>query len=129
MAYFDTKKVLATSTAAALLVLLFFLISKEADTRERLAHALFFSGLIEMLAFLGCLVRNGGIFKTLSYFQYRRKKKRIKDEIDHGVLPPDTRAENFQEYVMKKYETKWNGIPFLVCGAVMLALYATFALI
>ena len=123
------KGFIFTSSFGAVLVLLFFLISKEAAPGERFAHALFFSGLIEMLAFLACLVRNGGIFKTLSYFQYRRKRKRLKDEIDHGILPPDTHVANFQEFVMDKYERKWNGIPFFVCGAALLALYALLAVI
>ena len=93
----------------------------------RFMVALFYGGVFQVLFGLGCIVRNSGLFKTMSYLGYVMKKSRINKAIRQGELPKEATKEaavtSFTEYVIDKYQQKWSTLPFFIGAAAALGLY------
>ena len=103
-------KALIFAVVAVLLVyILLALVDRGMAAESRITEALFFSSLILFILALSCIVRNGGLFKSLSYINYRIKKSK------------DEEKRPFADYVREKYENKWSSLPFFL-GSLFLAL-------
>ena len=85
--------------------------------------ALFYSGMIQSFIALGCMVRNGGLFKTFTYLRFYMKRSRINKAIANGTLPKEASIGSFGDYVLVRYSVQWRYYQFFVMSAILLAIY------
>lgn len=100
----------------------------------RFSNAFFILGVFFTSLGLLCYVRNVGFFKSLSYFSFKREKKKLEesgyyDDVNNVGSESDNNLDpsmDFAEYVTAKYSHKWEnaiffklGIPFLVISLVL----------
>ena len=90
------------------------------NVSSRIEYALFLAALAQVCTGLGVIVRNGGVFKTMSFIPYYNKKVRTRKKIRDGELPKDADIGSFADYVNEKYQNPWPTMPFFA-GAVLLA--------
>ena len=86
--------------------------------------AFFFSGLIQFLFGLCCIVRNGGLFKTYAFLGYIMQKDKMKKDIRRGILASDTKLPSFTDYILERYTTKWDGSVMFAGAGLMFFIYA-----
>ena len=103
------KALIFTVVAVLIVYILLALVDRGMAAESRIPEALFFGSLVLFLFALSCIVRNGGLFKSLSYINYRIKKSKEEEK------------RSFADYVVEKYENKWNALPFFM-GAFLLQL-------
>jgi len=113
---------LITTVAAAL----FYRVSAVYDLHTRLSETFFQAALLSLLLGLCCVVRNGGLFKGLSYIGYRKYKKDFKKQKKENAIHTDEQEDNFAQFVTKKYSAKWDGTPYFILGSVYALLFAVF---
>lgn len=127
------KKFINTTTvniAISIMFMLFFCVTKDSNSLIwNLCDGFFILGLIYLCIALIIHVRNLGLFKSFSYFKYRRTKNAMKKECsnpnDPSQLPES--FNNFYNYIENKYSTKWGyklfymiSIPCLTLSLVLL---------
>ena len=96
----------------------------ERSFAERLLESLFFGALVCFLIGLTTMVRNGGFFKTLGFFGYQRKKRKIKQGIARGEIDASEKLPTFADHIVEKYQEKWDGLPFFISTAGLMVIYA-----
>jgi len=89
----------------------------------------FYTAIFMFLAGLACIVRNGGMFKSLSYIKYFNKRARIRRKINNGELTEKDALGSFTDYVLEKYETQWGFWHLFIMSAVLFALYGVLFLL
>lgn len=96
-----------------------------------LCNSFFIVALIYLCIALVIHIRNSGLFKSLSYFKYRRNKTNLKKEIAEEN-PTATLPENFNtfyDYVAYKYSEKWSYKAFYLISLPSFALSLLFLFI
>ena len=116
----------AVISAITLLIVYFlsFLSGSEVIGGSRLTVSLFYSGILLLLLGLSCLVRNSGLFKSVSYIGYLVKKSRLNKAKINGTANEDEELGSFADYVIEKYSNKWSSSPFFFGAGILLILYA-----
>jgi len=89
----------------------------------------FYTAIFMFLAGLACIVRNGGMFKTLSYISYYNKRAKIRRQINNGELTEKDALGSFTDYVLEKYETQWGFGHLFIMSALLFALYGILLLL
>lgn len=96
-----------------------------------LCNSFFIVGIIYLCIALIIHVRNFGLFKSLSYFKYRRNKNGLKkqnfQQNNNNPLPENFKT--FYDYMENKYNEQWNYKVFYVISIPFLALFLVFLFI
>jgi len=103
-------------------VVLFYRVSHVSDVYVRLAEAFFQTALISLLLGLCCIVRNGGLFKGLTYIRYRIHKKNMRKQKEKNISA-DEREENFAQFINERYSKKWVVAPYFIFSSVYILMY------
>ena len=108
---------------ASAAVVLFYRVSTASGVYVRLSEAFFQAGLLSLLLGLCCIVRNGGLFKGLSYVSYRLYKRKINKQKKEKTIPAGEKEDSFVTFIAKKYAKKWASVPYFVFGGILMLLY------
>lgn len=96
-----------------------------------LCNSFFIVGIIYLCIALIIHVRNFGLFKSLSYYKYRRNKNSLKkqnfEQNNNNPLPENFKT--FYDYMENKYSEQWNYKVFYVISIPFLALFLVFLFI
>ena len=122
------KNTIITFVISILSTVFFAYIFRNHDTNylggNLIMIGIFYSAIFLFLIGLSCIVRNGGLFKTLSYVGYFNKRARIRRKINTGELTEKDALGSFTDYVLEKYEKKWSFSHFFIVSAALFFIYA-----
>ncbi len=88
---------------------------KGANLIENLSNFFFIIGLIHLLISLTIIIRNGGLFKSLSYFAYKAHMKDRK-HMEHSDDPQPHNPMTLYEFTKERYSQKNRYFHFLLLG-------------
>lgn len=114
-----------------IIVLLFCYKNRHHPLILNLCNGFFVLGLIYFCIALSVHIRNSGLFKSLTYFKYRRNKNNLKKQISQEN-PTASLPENFNtfyDYITDKYREQWNYKVFYVISLPSFALSFIFLFI
>lgn len=123
------KQSIAPFLITAVVAVLFFQISVVTDVHVRFTETFFKAGLFSLIIGLCSVVRNGGLFKGLSYIGYRKYKRDVRKQNENNTSDDDVKEDNFEQFIAKKYAVKWIGVPYFVLTGVYALLFIVFLLI
>lgn len=122
-------KILSIITSA--FILLYMLIVRHGSLLVRLSNCLFSIGLVYLCMALIIHVRNVGFFKLISYHNYKRKQRSIRQSggVDTESVDGKVKIKTLHEFIQDKYSVQWKNSIFFLFSIPLLVLSLAFALI
>ena len=108
----------------------FFYKGTQADSiYHKLSETFFQTALTSLLLGLCCVVRNGGLFKGLTYIRYRMYRSDVKKQKKYRTIPANEKEDDYAQYIVGVYSKKWNSAPYFFFSGTLVLFYILFQLI